>query len=288
MNIRQLNIFINVAKTLNITKTSKELYLAQPSISLAIKELENEYNIKLFKRIKQHLILTEEGKVLLRYAKQIISDINLFNDKANNLAVKPKLNFACSLSVGENYLANLIKNYEGKEDFSFHFNILKSSKIINGILNGDYDLGIVESEVNDKTLIKIKLLEDRLKVIANYDFPLNELEIYDLNNYNLILREELSGTRTYTNKIFDQYNLNVVPYVEASTNESVLDFVKNGLGIGILPSICCNKYILNKSIKEIKLKDINLIRSIYLIYLNNKILSENEIKLLNYFKNNFK
>ncbi len=288
MNLRQLNIFINVAKTLNITKTSKELYLAQPSVSLAIKELENEYNIKLFKRIKQRLILTEEGKVLLRYAKQIVSDINLFDDKANNLAKKPKLNLACSLSIGENYLANLIKNYKDKEDFSFHFNILISSKIINGILNGDYDLGIVESEVNDKSLIKIKLMEDKLKVIASRDFSLNELDIYELAKYNLILREELSGTRIYTNNIFDQYNLNVVPYVEASSNESALDFVKNGLGIGILPSSCCNKYILNKSIKEIKLKDINLTRNIYLIYLNNKILSENEIKLINYFKNNFK
>ena len=180
MNLRQLNIFINVAKTLNITKTSKELYLAQPSVSLAIKELENEYNIKLFKRIKQRLILTEEGKVLLRYAKQIVSDINLFDDKANNLAKKPKLNLACSLSIGENYLANLIKNYKDKEDFSFHFNILISSKIINGILNGDYDLGIVESEVNDKSLIKIKLMEDKLKVIASRDFSLNELDIYEL------------------------------------------------------------------------------------------------------------
>lgn len=288
MNLRQLNIFINVAKTLNITKTSKELYLAQPSVSLAIKELENEYNIKLFKRIKQRLILTEEGKVLLRYAKQIVSDINLFDDKANNLAKKPKLNLACSLSIGENYLANLIKNYKDKEDFSFHFNILISSKIINGILNGDYDLGIVESEVNDKSLIKIKLMEDKLKVIASRDFSLNELDIYELAKYNLILREELSGTRIYTNNIFNQHNLNIIPYVEASSNESALDFVKNGLGIGILPRSCCNKYILNKSIKEIKLKDINLTRNIYLIYLNNKILSENESKLINYFKNNFK
>ena len=288
MNLRQLNIFINVAKTLNITKTSKELYLAQPSVSLAIKELENEYNIKLFKRIKQRLILTEEGKVLLRYAKQIVSDINLFDDKANNLAKKPKLNLACSLSIGENYLANLIKYYKDKEDFSFHFNILISSKIINGILNGDYDLGIVESEVNDKSLIKIKLMEDKLKVIASRDFSLNELDIYELAKYNLILREELSGTRIYTNNIFNQHNLNIIPYAEASSNESALDFVKNGLGIGILPSSCCNKYILNKSIKEIKLKDINLTRNIYLIYLNNKILSENEIKLINYFKNNFK
>ena len=131
-------------------------------------------------------------------------------------------------------------------------------------------------------------MEDKLKVIASRDFSLNELDIYELAKYNLILREELSGTRIYTNNIFNQHNLNIIPYVEASSNESALDFVKNGLGIGILPSSCCNKYILNKSIKEIKLKDINLTRNIYLIYLNNKILSENEIKLINYFKNNFK
>ena len=72
MNIRQLSIFINVAKNLNVTKTAKEMYLAQPSVSQAIKELESEYNVKLFKRVKQRLILTEAGKDLVRYAKQIL------------------------------------------------------------------------------------------------------------------------------------------------------------------------------------------------------------------------
>ena len=85
MNLRQITIFIDLAETLSTTKTAKNLYLAQPAVSLAIKELEGEYNIKLFNNIKQRLSLTDAGVELLAYAKNIINSVELFDEKANNL-----------------------------------------------------------------------------------------------------------------------------------------------------------------------------------------------------------
>ncbi len=287
MNIRQLKIFLNVAKSLNVTKTADDMFLAQPSVSLAIKELESEYNIKLFKRIKQRLILTEEGKELMLYAKQIINDVTLFEIKANNLSIKPKLNIACSLSVGENNLAKAIYNYRFKDKFNLHFNILISSKIIDGIANGDFDFGIIESEVNDDSINKIKIKEDELIVIASNDYKINnKITIKELIKEPLILRENLSGTRLYVDNIFKNKQIKVEPFCEASTNQSLLDFVKHNLGLGILPKIAVKSYLDSNLIKEIKVNDLNLKRNIYLIYLKNRILNQDEINLKEYLIKN--
>ncbi len=289
MNIRELTIFINVAKSLNITKTAKEMFLAQPSLTFAIKELEKEYNVKLFNRIKQRLVLTEAGKELLIYAKKIIADISLFELKANNLSLKPKLNFAASLSVGEKYLAEFLAKYDSLFDFTWHFNIVISSAIINKVLSGDYDFGIIESEVNSNSLEVINLLIDKIILVAKNDYPIaKELTIEELMKYPLIVRDKLSGTRDFTDNLFNKNNLEYSPLCEASTNTSLLSFVKNGLGIGILPSIIAEESLKNKEIKEIKIKNLNLERSIKLIYLKNKKLTEEEQKLVKYIVSFFK
>ncbi len=287
MNLRQLKIFIEVATNLNITKTAKKLFLAQPSVSLAIKELEEEYNILLFKRIKQKLILTDSGKELLAYAKKIIADVNLFEAKANKLAIKPNLNIASSLSIGDNVLASLIKNYPYYSDFNWHINILISSKIIDGVINGDYDFGIIETEVNIKNIKMIKLFADDLIVVAKKDMlKVKELSLSELLNYPLIVRDLYSGTRLMTDNIFKSYGLMYNPYCETATNQSLLDFVKNGLGIGVVSYLASKKMLEADLIEQIDIKDISFSRNIYLIYLEDRLLTKEEEKCINYLVDN--
>lgn len=284
MNIRQLSIFINVAKNLNVTKTAKEMYLAQPSVSQAIKELESEYNVKLFKRVKQRLILTEAGKDLVRCAKQIINDVTLFEAKANNLSNKPKLNLACSLSMGENYLAELISNYEAKTNFSFHFNVIISSKIIAGILNGDFDLGIIEAEANNLNLVSLKLRDDKLVVIAGKNYAIQPtISLAELIKYPLILRDQFSGTRLFVDNLLQSRGLSYNPYCEASTNLSVIDFVSHNLGVGIVPDSVATNFLASKELKKIKIVDADLTRAFNLIYLKSHVVTAEEQKLINYF-----
>ena len=101
MNLRQLKIFVEVAKQNSITLAAKKLYLAQPSISLAINQIEQEYNILLFKRIKQRIFLTNDGEKLLKYAQSVLNELETFEEMANNISKKPSLKVACSLSIGE-------------------------------------------------------------------------------------------------------------------------------------------------------------------------------------------
>lgn len=73
MSIRHFRIFIAVAEEENITKAAKKLYLTQPTVSIAIKEIEEHYGARFFERINQRLHITEEGKRFLDYAKHFIA-----------------------------------------------------------------------------------------------------------------------------------------------------------------------------------------------------------------------
>ena len=86
MTIRHLRIFTEVCSCGSVTGAAKKLYLAQPSVSLAIRELEEHYGVKLFDRIARRLDLTEAGARLLTYATHIIS---LFDDMRPALPSEP-------------------------------------------------------------------------------------------------------------------------------------------------------------------------------------------------------
>ena len=83
MELRNLITFIHVAEIGSFTRAAEQLYVAQPSVSHAIAELEAYYNVRLFERINHTILLTDEGKRLLEYAHKIlhISDIQIDNYK---------------------------------------------------------------------------------------------------------------------------------------------------------------------------------------------------------------
>jgi DNA-binding transcriptional LysR family regulator len=73
MTLRKIEVFLLVATKLNMTKVSKEYFVSQPAISQMIKEIENEFEVKLFNRIGKKLHLTNEGKILKEYSKKMLN-----------------------------------------------------------------------------------------------------------------------------------------------------------------------------------------------------------------------
>ena len=73
MTLRHFRIFVAVCKQGGITKAAESLYLAQPAVSLAVRELEEHYDVRLFDRIGRRLYLTEAGKEFLAYAERILA-----------------------------------------------------------------------------------------------------------------------------------------------------------------------------------------------------------------------
>ena len=111
MTLRHLRIFVTVYQELSMTKASKKLHLAQPSVSLAVKELEQYYGICLFDRISRRLYPTQEGEMLYDYALHIVS---LFDEMEENISDKGKsgiIRAGASVTIGNFLMPGLVARF---------------------------------------------------------------------------------------------------------------------------------------------------------------------------------
>ncbi len=282
MTLKHLKIFVCVAKHENITRASKELYMTQPAVSLAIRELEEKYNIKLFKREKQRIRITDDGKTLLQYANSTLNSYNDFEEVAIKGSKNKNVKIGVSISVGEKIVPNLFNDYENKNYIMF--NVSTSDDIIDKVLSLDVDFGIVETPNIDPRLNVISLISDEIILVASkaYNVP-DEIKIDDLIRYPMLLRNKNTGVRNAFENTLGLYNIKINPYIESISNTSLIEFAKNGYGIAAIPAIIYNDSL---NLKIIKLKDISITRPISLIYKSNNTLSDEEEKLIEYIIKN--
>ena len=128
MTLRHIRIFVTVYQQNSVTKAAHELHLAQPSVSLAIRELEGYYGSHLFERIGRHIAPTESGDAFYRYALHIISLFDDMEKKMRNWDTFGTLRVGASITIGTHILPTLIRAYEEvSPDFTIEALVNKSA-----------------------------------------------------------------------------------------------------------------------------------------------------------------
>ena len=100
MTIRHLKIFLKVAETGNMSLAAKQLYLSQPTVSQAIRELEEHYDTQLFERLSKRLFITDAGKELLLYSRQVLHDFDKLEQGMVSATHHETLRIGASVTVG--------------------------------------------------------------------------------------------------------------------------------------------------------------------------------------------
>lgn len=146
MNIQYLKYVVEVDKTGSINKAAKNLYMGQPNLSAAIKELEKELGISIFYRSKKGVFATKEGEKFLFHAKKIISQVNelksLYKPNTNNLPIHFSI-AACRATYITIAISNFINNLKNKKGMTVNFNETNSLNVINEVANGNAEIGII-------------------------------------------------------------------------------------------------------------------------------------------------
>ncbi len=144
MNLQQLKYVIATAEAGSITKAAGQLFISQPSLSNAIKDLEAETGIILFIRSRNGVTLTKEGMEFLGYARQVLQQMELLEDKY--IAAQPrKIRFGVSTqhyTFTENAFVELVQRF-GQERYEFFFNEAGTHQILEDVKNRISDLGIL-------------------------------------------------------------------------------------------------------------------------------------------------
>ena len=205
MTIRHLKIFIEVAESGKMTAAAEKLFISQPTVSQAIRELEEYYGVLLFERLNRKLYITEAGKKLLSYAKIVVRQYDTLEEKMFSLNKVEKIRIGATVTVGECVLSDIINRLRKENPRVTIYSYANNTEIIEEkLLNGEIDIGIVEGKVKSNDLIVIPEMKDRLVLICSTDHPFAKkrtINIKELNDQEFAMREKGSGTR----ELFENY-----------------------------------------------------------------------------------
>ncbi|MFP4479118.1 MAG: LysR family transcriptional regulator [Candidatus Izemoplasmatales bacterium] len=201
MNILHLRYAVEIEKTKSISKAAENLFMSQPNLSRAIKDLESSLNIQIFERTSKGMKVTVKGEEFLHYAKKILSEVdeieNLYlNDEHSKLKFSISVPRASYISHAFSEFAKSLENCKKCEIFYRETNSLKA---IQNILNSHYNLGIIRYQSTFENYFKAMLKEKGLKyeliseftyqLFMSKDHPLakqEEVEEVDLESYTEI------------------------------------------------------------------------------------------------------
>lgn len=277
MTLRNLKIFIAVCEYKSTVAAADNLHIAQPSISFAIKEIETHYGIKLFDRISRKLILTQEGKVFLYQAREIINKVNQLESSIKDCDSTKKITLGCSTTIAIFLLPNILKQFDTLDNKIRIKVIIRDSKTLSElILKNEIDLALIETPIFDKVIESRPFFKDSLLLYLSKDNPLankKEILIQDLEDQTLILREKHSAVRTLIESAFIAKNINTNHPWDSSSTQAIISLVDNNLGISILPSLWKSNLSDTSNIITKEIDDLSINREYLIINHKSKYLS---------------
>ncbi|MGL4338330.1 MAG: LysR family transcriptional regulator [Turicibacter sp.] len=286
MTIRHLRIFIMVAESGSMTMAAKLLFISQPSVSQAIREIEENYDVRLFERLSKKLYITESGQLLLEYARHIVKSFDEMEVELKNTGKSIRLRIGATITVGTCMLPPMIQGFEKKqEDVVINVVVNNTNIIQQMILNSQLDVGIVEGEVTHQDIIKVPIYRDNLVVVVGKEHPFygeKEISIQQLSGQDLICREEGSGLRELFEQILikNQVKMNIK---WCSTNtEAIKNATVSGQGISLFSTLMIEEELKNQTLHIVPINGVNISRDICVIYHKNKFLSENLKQFMTY------
>ena len=246
---RRLKIFHTVARLLNFTKAGEQLHMTQPAVTFQIRQLEDQFNTRLFDRTHNKVTLTEAGKQVYMYADRILKLYDDMNHSITEMTgdVSGGVSLGASTTIAEYMLPLLIGEFKAKfPEVNISLKESNSEDIIAMVENNVVDLAIVEGSVNNKNLIVEQCRVDQLVVIMPNNHVLAKettLHVKDILGHPFICRESGSGTQEAIRNYVESQNPSALLNVcfELSSPEAIKGAVEAGMGISIVSRASIDK-----------------------------------------------
>lgn len=272
MTVRHLKTFIAVCEAGEITKAANALCVAQPAVSQTIAELEKYYNVILFDRIGNRLVLTDSGKRLLAKAKETVDSFNDFEHLARESETNADLHIGASLTIGRLYVPQMVAAINRELPQIRLSVIIQQTSVIEGLLvNGSLDFAFVEGSIRSNHLITQAVFQDRLTAVSSCQFTVpKQITLEELTKYPLLLRESGSASRDLLDAALSVNNLTAAPTIESASNQALIACAVIGNGIAVLPQNLIKEWIEQGKLKTITITDCDFDRDYLLAYHKNK------------------
>ena len=278
MTIRHMRIFLKVCEMGNsVTGAAGALYMTQPSVSQALREMEENYGVKLFDRLSRRLCLTAAGEEMRVYAQRIIA---LYEDADKAMRAwnsRGSLRIGASMTIGACLMPALAEQFR-KENGEDSLKILvDTSRALTGKLRTNaLDLVLAETPEYDGMLRAEKFFSDELIPIVPRMEPYRDgmlLSPEDLLRFGVILREKGSGTRDIFDRVTREHGFSAEPVWETASTMALISAVSHGIGVSVVPRVMAREAAARGEVWLAQIGDIRFPQDFYMVVHRDKYLT---------------
>lgn len=277
MTIRHLKIFVAVCEEGSITKAGEKLFMAQPTVSFAVSQLEKHYGVKLFDRLSKRLYLTDAGRKLLPYAQHIVLMFDEMEVEAQNLDNSGTLHIGASVTIGNYLIPGLLKAFaKNRPDVVIKMQVDNSEKIEQSVLDNQIDLGLIEGVAHSSQLVSEAFRDDELVLIfAPGHHWETQISVTpgQLKEEPFLMRERGSGGREILESALLLHDIAIKPAWESISTQTIVQAVVNGLGVAVLPLMMVEPLLVQGSLVTRPIEGISLKRKFFIIHHKNKYIA---------------
>lgn len=255
ITLKQLQVFLAVARHENLGRAANELFLTKGAVSLALQELEKQLGASLFDRVHPHIRLNHEGARLRPFADELVQRAGeverLFADGGGR-----RLNVGASKTIGDYILPGLLRDFENACGWLPQAHIANTDRLLELAAGFALDVVLLEGEENHPDMIMQDWLADEMVVLARKSHPLADGARHapkKLKGERWILREPHSGTRAFFEHTLGPL---IAPYqvgLTLSSPEAILGLVEQGMGVTFASRITAELPGFNKRLGVIHL-----------------------------------
>jgi LysR family carnitine catabolism transcriptional activator len=247
VTIKQVKLFVEVARCLSFARAAQSMHLSQPAVSLAIQNLEQAIGGKLFARSTRSLELTPEGQAFYPTASRLLNDWSEALDDVHNLFTlqRGKLNMAVMPSFSANVLPKIIREYHAQHpQVNLSIQNIVMDQAIESVRKGRNELAVSFASENMNGLEFSPLYDVTFMAVYSDHFATK------LSNINLtadwsplfelpmVSMDKDSTVRRWIDETTQRHNLKSNIVAEVNQLDSMGQMISMGLGVGILPSLC--------------------------------------------------
>ena len=276
MTLRHLRIFPAVCQEGAAKAAAEKLYIAQPTVSVAIRELERHYKVTLFDRIGRRLFLTEAGEQMRSYAQHIVSLLEEMETRAQDWEETGTLRVGSSITIGTVELPGIVKRLQEQyPKLRIEVRICNSDTIEGAILGNEIDLGLIEGPHRSGKLAAVELWGDELVFLCPPDHPFAGRTVSpgEAGREPFLLRERGSAGRDLVESSLKSHGVELRPLWQSISNHAILSGVAEGLGVAALPLSLVQPAIGAGQVSQFWMEGIRCARQFRLLYHQNKYLT---------------
>ncbi|MCR5273413.1 MAG: LysR family transcriptional regulator [Lachnospiraceae bacterium] len=252
INYELYKVFYHVATTLSFSEASRRLFISQSAVSQSIRSLEKKLNQKLFIRSTKKVKLTPAGELLLKHIEPAMNLIKRGEEQILDTMNLGQLHIAASDTICRYFLVPYLKRFhEMYPDVPIKVTNATSLACADLMRQGKVDLVFTNtpnSRLDEDSISRVVCKFKDVFVASEKAFSLKDktIALKELTEYPILMLDRKSTTSEYLHDIFLKHQLELVPQIELSSNDLLMDLAKIGLGIAFVPD-----YMLSSTVKDI-------------------------------------